>query len=289
MDLIHIFSRVVRVNLVAIPIAILIIVGPNRLRTVIPEIRSSVLEAVPIFAVLGVVLAINSVVRDWGNNLSWIIGINITGHIHAIEGQFVAQLQSLATPTLTVYFSNIYIFGYTFLLVFPLLAYLLAEDSRPLYDTVIAYILNYSIGLVCYVAFIAYGPRNFIPELVDPLLYTSWPESQLLTSEVNRNTNVFPSLHTSMSVTVGLLAYRFRAVYPRWLPVAWLLAGSVVISTMYLGIHWLTDVVVGCLLAALSVAVARRFGGRVSRDPWEALGVVQIKRRLRTYTRQRNK
>ena len=40
--------------------------------------------------------------------------------------------------------------------------------------------------------------------------------------------------------------------------VAPLLAGSIVAATMYLGIHWATDVVAGALLAALCVTLVRR-------------------------------
>lgn len=43
-------------------------------------------------------------------------------------------------------------------------------------------------------------------ELVDPLLDTAWPQSQLLVQQVNTNTTVFPSLHTSLSVTAALAA-----------------------------------------------------------------------------------
>jgi membrane-associated phospholipid phosphatase len=149
-----------------------------------------------------------------------------------------------------------YIFGYVFLLTFPLLAYLLHADERPLRTLLFAYVVNYGVGLVCYVLFVTYGPRNFMPELVDSLLYTAWPEAQLLTSRVNRNTNVFPSLHASLSVTVALIAVRFREVYPRWLPVAAFCAAAISVSTMYLGIHWLTDVVAGVALGGFSVWVA---------------------------------
>lgn len=267
MNLFEILSEVVIVESVLLPLALLFVVGPTRLWSSLSDLRSRFREAVPVLVVFGIVMGINSVARDTGNNLSWMIGVNITSHIHAIEGQFVAHLQSMATPMLTGYFSYIYVFGYTFLLVFPLLAYFFHTEIRPLYEIVTAYILNYSIGLVCYIAFIAYGPRNLIPELVEPLLYINWPHSQLLTSEVNTNTNVFPSLHTSLSVTVALFSYRFRNVYSRWMPIAWILAVSVAISTMYLGIHWLTDVVVGIVLAFISVALGIRFGGRLSRDP----------------------
>ncbi len=284
MNLIEILSQVVAVVLVLLPVAMVIIVGPNRLRTALSDLRPRVREIVPIFTVLGIVLAINSVVRDSGNNLSWIIGLNVTGYIHVIEGQFVAYLQSMATPALTAYFGYIYVFGYTFLLVFPLFAYLLHDDVRPLYEIVIAYIINYSVGLLCYVVFVAYGPRNFMPELVEPLLYTSWPHSQLLTSEVNTNTNVFPSLHTAMSATVAIFSYRYRDIYARWLPVAWVIAVSVAVSTMYLGIHWLTDVVVGVILAVLSAVVAVRLGGRLSRGS-AGFGADWIGNRLATRVR----
>jgi membrane-associated phospholipid phosphatase len=130
------------------------------------------------------------------------------------------------------------------------------QDDRPAREAILSYALNYVLGVICYVLFIAYGPRNVMPDIVDQLLYLHWPESNLLTSEVNSNVNVFPSLHTSLAVTVALLAYRTRDEYPAWLPISALLAASVVVSTMYLGIHWLTDVVAGVGLAFVSVGAA---------------------------------
>jgi membrane-associated phospholipid phosphatase len=244
------------------------VVGPARLRRAHRTVRSNLRAAWRPLGVLAGVLVANSVVREVGIELSWIIGLNLTGHIHGVEGALVAQLQSLASPSLTAYFGFVYVFGYTFLLTFPVVAYLLADDPRAIRVTLLAYVVNYGVGLLCYVLFVAYGPRNFMPELVEPLLYQQWPQSQLLVSEVNTNTNVFPSLHASLSVTVGILAYRFRDVYPRWLPVAAVLAASVAVSTMYLGIHWATDVAAGVGLAALSVAVASRVDAESGDGGW---------------------
>lgn len=213
--------------------------------------------------VLGVVLALNGFIRDLGVELSWLIGVNITGYIHAFEGAFVVWVQSFATPELTAYFSVVYVYGYVFLLTFPLVLYAVHDRGEPLHATLVAFALNYTLGLVFYVVFVSYGPRNFMPEAVEGLLFTTWPQAQLLTSQVNENTNVFPSLHTSLSTSVALLAVYYRSVSPRWLPIAVVLALSITVSTMYLGIHWLADVVggialaVGCVVAGIRVAEAR--------------------------------
>lgn len=236
----------------------LFVVGPGRLSAVRADIGTRLLQSIPYLGLLGSVLAVNSLVRELGMDLSWIVGWNITHTIYAIEGTVVPMLQSLAHPWLTMYFSLTYIYGYVFLLVFPIVAYFVLEDLDWLRTAAIAYALNYTIGLGCYLVFIAYGPRNLLPDLVEPLLYTNWPTSQLLVSEVNTNMNVFPSLHTSLAVTVMLLAYRTRHAYPRWLPVAALVGTSVVISTMYLGIHWATDVFFGTVLGVGCVLMAER-------------------------------
>jgi len=242
------------------------IVGLDRLRAFRPRALARFRAVLPYLVLLGAVLLVNSLLREVGPDLSWIIGWRITGWIASVEGTFVATVQSYANPALTTYFSYVYVYGYVFLLVFPIVAYFVLPETRPIRETAIAYSLNYGIGVLCYLLFIAYGPRNVMPDLVDQLLYTHWPESQLLTSEVNANVNVFPSLHTSLAMTVAALAYRTREAYPAWFPIATVLAVSVAISTMYLGIHWGIDVLAGIARAGSSVASAAWLTDPARRD-----------------------
>jgi membrane-associated phospholipid phosphatase len=253
---------------VLLGISLLTIVGLPRLRRARDQLRYRWQAVYPYVALLAVVLVLNSVARDVGGRLSWLLDWNLTVYIYDIEGEFVATVQSLATPALTSFLSFIYVYGYVFLLVFPILAYAVLDDLEPFRHTMLAYAFNYAIGVGCYILFIAYGPRNMMPELVDSLLYANWPRSQLLTSEVNSNTNVFPSLHTSLAVTVALLAYRTRRIYPSWLVLSVPLAASVLVSTMYLGIHWGIDVAAGVVLAVLSLALTEWLTDDRGEQPW---------------------
>lgn len=235
------------------------IIGPRRLYDLwdgwVPRLR----DATYPLAALGVVIAISAVGRGALADLSSIVGVQMTGLIYRLEGNFVAWIQAtFVTPELTMYFSWVYVYGYVFLLVFPFVAYAALPKSVTLKRLIVAYTLNYGIGLIVYTLVFAHGPRNMMPDLVTSLLYTYNPDFQALTTEVNENTNVFPSLHTSLSVTAAAFAVLTRDEYPLWTPLAGWLALSVVIATMYLGIHWLIDVFGGIVLALGSVALAYR-------------------------------
>jgi membrane-associated phospholipid phosphatase len=195
--------------------------------------------------------------------LSKDINWNITDTLYALEGRFVAELQA-ATPDVTYgFFTGMYVFGFPYLLVVPPVMYFLTSSERRLKEILVAYVLNHAVGVVCYTLFIAYGPRNWIPTHVDGIMYELYPWTQEITAAVSAKTNVFPSLHTSLSVVALLFAWRTRRTYPRWFYVAAFTAVSVLLSTMVLGIHWLTDILAGIVLGTWSVLAAEWIVARV--------------------------
>ncbi|MXV64022.1 phosphatase PAP2 family protein [Natronorubrum sp. JWXQ-INN-674] len=266
--LVRVLLQLTVVVTLMILISTALFVGRYRLRDTRVEWRSRIRAAAPITIALAVVLLFNSVARQIVPDLSWMIDWNFTEPIYDIEGEFILWLQSQATPAVTAYFSFIYIYGYVFLLIFPVVAYFALSNTRPLRELLTAYTLNYALGLLLYTFVIAYGPRNMMPDLVEALLYDTYPQYQHLTRQVNRNTNVFPSLHTSLAATVSFLAYRTREIYPTWNLLAAGLGVSVAISTMYLGIHWVIDVLAGIVLAYISVELAGVLVGRWSLSEW---------------------
>lgn len=264
-----IFHWLVGVVAAEVAVAVLII-GQARFagghRTAARRLRRSA----PYVATLALVAALGAVGRRITDELAWLVGVNVTPAIQAIEGGSVAWMQSLASPPVTALLSFVYVYGFPFLLVFPLLLYLVVDDGRPFRELALAFALNDLIGLLAFVALISYGPRNVIPGLVEPLLFSTYPETRILSSSATANTNVFPSLHTSLSVTVAMMAWRTRGQVRTWWYLAAPLAAGVIVATMYLGIHWIVDVLGGLALGVGSVRVAalavdRRYLPRLAR------------------------
>jgi len=243
----------------ALLVASVAIVGPRRLYALWSDLRDRLWEIRKPLAGLVVVLIASAIGRSSLQTVSELFGLQLTWAIYALEGNFVAWIQAtFASPQLTMYFSSVYVYGYVFLLAFPFIAYLALPQTTAVKRLVVAYALNYAIGLVIYTIVFAHGPRNVMPDMVTSLLFTHNPDFMALTGEVNEPANVFPSLHTSLSVTVGTFAVLTRREYPLWTPIAAWLATSVVIATMYLGIHWLTDVFGGITLAFGAVYLSYR-------------------------------
>ncbi|PSQ18637.1 hypothetical protein BRD00_04960 [Halobacteriales archaeon QS_8_69_26] len=235
-----------------IAVATVVFVGRERLWAALRDPWPRLDAIAPYLVTLGVVLLFRRLALRYGPEFSWVVGVNLTGTIYAVEGTFIATLQSYGSPAVTMALSFAYLYGYAFLLLFPFVAYFALDEPDHLRELTAAATLNYGLGLVCYILFVVYGPRNVILDQAPPLLYDLYPQSQLLTREVNRNVNAFPSLHTSLSVTVAAMAIRTRDHYRRFAPVAAVAAGLVVLSTMYLAIHWAMDVLGGVVLGLVA-------------------------------------
>ncbi|RQG89775.1 inositol phosphorylceramide synthase [Natrarchaeobius halalkaliphilus] len=268
MSLVGLVLELVIVVVTMLVTATLVIVGPRRFMASLSGFRRRIEVCTLPLAALAVVLALRwSTVDPFMRLERRVLGTNITPLLFELEfGEQallpvnpIVLLQSIQSPEVTSFFIFVYVYGYAFLLLFPFIAYFALEDSEDLRTLLLAFTANYGIGLICYALFIAYGPRNVDPTIIEGVLYDAFPQSGLLTHRVNQNTNVFPSLHTSLSMTVFFVAWLTRAKYPLWLPISGVLAISVALSTMYLGIHWFSDVVAGTILAAVSVYIGRTY------------------------------
>ena len=240
--------------------SLLICVGPGRLQNVRnnrESLNNRIRTVSPYAALLAVVFGARMVFREQFWALSEAIGFQMTGLFYAVEGDLAAQVQALIPDIAAPYFASVYMFGYALVVIGPLVLYLFADSLRHLKTVLVAYTVNYAVATVFYTLVIARGPR-IASSSTQGVIQEFFPYFTLLTGQVNSPQNVFPSLHTSLAVTVLAVAVLSRKEFPRWLSLTAVLVTSIVLSTVYLGIHWLIDVVAGCFLAVGSVWLARR-------------------------------
>ncbi len=240
-------------------------VGPEQLRAVRERpawVRSRGREVAPSLGVLAMVLLLNKGLQGPIDHISQTYGVDATPVLYAIEGNVVAWFQSIIPGVLLAYFVAAYTVGYAVLLVAPAVVYFFGQSIQPIRRLLVAYAANYAVAVPVYAAVVAYGPRNADrgggSTSAESTLIELLPDITAITVHINSNTNVFPSLHASLSVSVLLMAWTTKAEFGRWFSLAAVLAGSVVVSTMALGIHWVSDVVAGIGLAVAAVAIATR-------------------------------
>lgn len=179
-------------------------------------------------------------------------------HIHLLEGTVVAALQRLlAFPPLT------HLLSLAYLILFPAILFASASIYDRLDDhartRMVAYVygLNYLICLPFYILMPVREPWTLggsdVVLMIDlhsfaPLIDVLRPMSGL--------DNCFPSYHTSLTVSLVLIAYLGG---PRKFARAIAVTGFlIVLSTLYLGFHWLSDVVAGVIAGAVAFAWARK-------------------------------
>ncbi len=237
----------------------------RQLRRTVDESGRRLRDAAPYLGLAALIFLTKRATHGYSVRISRAIDWNITDELYAAEGEFVATLQAIVPEATLGFFSVMYMFGFPFLLVAAPILYFALPSQRHLKALLVAYVGNYFIGAICYTLFIAYGPRNHL-STVDGLMYRVYPQTQDMTAAISSNTDVFPSLHTSLAIVVLLFAWRSRRAYPLWFPIASVVSFAVVFSTMYLGIHWAFDVVAGIALGVGTVFAAERIVARVEGD-----------------------
>ena len=188
------------------------------------------------------------------------------GEISARWGEYLTQASLEFEPGLS--FANhqdagwtaVYGYSISYFLVFPALCVLVAialsrrETPSPFRVFTFSLGAAYAISLPFFL-FFPVIERWAFPGSEAILLSDLWSSSLIdAVRPISGLDNCFPSTHTSFTTIAILLSFHYR-VRLRW-AVLWL-GLTVIISTFVLGIHWLPDIVVGLMVAGLSVACAR--------------------------------
>ncbi|WP_379134933.1 phosphatase PAP2 family protein [Paenibacillus sp. sgz500958] len=266
MNHISLFTAVIVVLLIWIttrrnPLTVLVAIGKEMLRSY---------KFVLLFAGMFGVLALNKYELQIEKKMH--LASDFTGFVFGMEGHFVQGVQQLFySPWLTPIIVFFYIFMLQSVIAASIGVYAMDNNKLMLYATCYAIILNYAIAIPFYL----YLPVNEVwsyPQAgVRFVMLDVFPRFEQEYRALSGLDNCFPSLHTSISVTMALLA--LRSGNRRWMVITGISAVVIVFGIFYLGIHWLTDMLGGTMLAILASSLGVQLSKLTLRSGEDALAL----------------
>ncbi len=217
-------------------------------------------------------LGVDDVCNEWIGAAG---GRDYTAAVHRFEGEFVSRLQgALASPPLTWFLGFVYVVVFPCLVITLLFVFYHLRQRRGLAMLLIGYALNYLLALPFFLWFplrevyhhYSYDLGSQGVRLLLDDIHPVVMEAYRLMSGLD---NCFPSFHTSLGVTLALLAWHTGRTRFAWLMT--FLGAANALSTLYLGIHWGIDVAGGLALALVAYGLARFLSRRWAEGPDAAL------------------
>jgi membrane-associated phospholipid phosphatase len=190
---------------------------------------------------------IDSIVTNW-------LGYNFTNTIQGIEGDTVYWFSQHWTPVLLYFFVIMYIGVYPFMLWFAPTYFLILDQKRAMKTLAYGLLLIYVVALPFYLFMPITNVYTYYN--ISSALETVIPSVENFFYSTTTQNNCLPSLHTAMTI---LIAYSVSLTGNKKLTYfAYFTMITVIISVIYLSIHWITDVIAGSLLAVGVIFIMRR-------------------------------
>jgi membrane-associated phospholipid phosphatase len=205
---------------------------------------------------------------------------DFTPSIHSLEGDFIPWFQHLfVNDVVTSFTSFVYVVIFTSLMIASIFIYTYEKNYKMFYAVCYAIIFNYAVAIPFYLFFSVSEVWSFLPN-VQFLMGQSFPSFEIDYRPLSGLHNCFPSLHTSISVSMAVIALRSKNIF--WGRFAFISSILIVFSIFYLGIHWLTDMCGGLILGV----AAGRVGIRISEGRAWVTTIFNIFRKNRNFGKQ---
>lgn len=243
---------------------------PNRLFRRFPRLLSLVkrtnryfphlLLTILVYFIVSYETAIDQRITAW-------LGHDFTYLIYSMEGDVVARFQhAVMSEPLTIFFTSVYVIMYVVQIYFLIFWYIIKDDEKKVRMLAVGYFLNILLALPFYLFFPVnevwttnpqYTYLDYRPGFSTDTIWVfeRYQSTQHALYQINGINNCFPSLHVSVVLTLALvpLLGKFEKTAKVF---TMCVAIPVIISTMYLGIHWAMDVIAGIVLAFVCAYIA---------------------------------
>jgi len=216
-----------------------------------------------------------SVVFLFEEPIEQMFAIDYTPMIHAFEGNHIFWVQHyLHHPIMTFAMAVVYIGSFLFIMTFSLALFAYLDKMKIASKMIFLYVVLFFLTVPFYLLVVVYVPsypKMFYPGAesiirgMEPLLYNYGPNVNDFFVNYDTFNNCFPSMHIGYpAATIFFLFLNIRG-FKRYKIFLIIALAAIALSIVYLGIHWLTDIIGGFLIAILGVIITERY----ARDFWK--------------------
>lgn len=185
--------------------------------------------------------------------LNLFVYYDCTPYIEYIESDLAASFQNHIHPALTYLMTFVYLVLFSSVMIFTFLVLAYTEKTTSLKRFSLVFVLNYLIAFPFYLLFPVRTTGYVLPD-VQPLMYELHPMIYSGVTAVDPLDNCFPSLHAALVFSALLITHatdlrRYRIFLTFAFP-------AIVFATLYLGVHWIIDIVAGMMLSVFTLHIA---------------------------------
>jgi len=179
-----------------------------------------------------------------------------TALISAINPDFALIFQKGIYSSLTYLMTFIYIIIYPCAVFFTALILIHYRETVLFKRAALMFSLNYLIAFPFFMFFNVSTTGATLPGM-EPLLYEQFPRICAAITAIDPLDNCFPSLHVAMVFSAFLIMCGTN--YRRYKIFIYFAVPATVFAVLYLGIHWLIDILAGIALALFTYYLAKSF------------------------------
>ena len=204
--------------------------------------------------------------------------LDMTPYVYAIEGDIVLWVQQgLRNALLDEALTHFYVMGFM-TATFASFLYPIYFDDRHMADRVsLSMFWVYVIAIPFYLFFNVGVTGNHIPDM-QAIAYDLTPEINNWFTRIDPFSNGMPSLHIGLPFAIWLTMHRWDDD-GRWASYRGFLMGFIVLTSfaiIYLGIHWMVDIIGGMAVGILAVQLT----AKTNQPVWDFVDERLFSRRL---------